>query len=448
MYLVACQPTPTDEIHTVDGASQAQETVSGEKAVTEIGLEPADESAQAAEIREEATAGPDGDVYEMAYTTKHGVEITINATVTAPADRADVVRAEPVALEQKTIAAMLPVFAGSADTYVTDASVVTREEYEARIAKLQEMLDGMPADDPLYAQTDDGIAYLAGKISDAPSDSSITRRAFSMDGYTGGSLDVCFDGGHAEMARFTVQDQRDAMKRYVVSYANYPFHGSYSDHVPYEEKRAGSIGVTYDAALAQAQELLGKLDLGCMQLAYVQMGFAYNYDSNTEASEPGSYKFFFTRTLDGLATPYVEMNAWTNNQQADSSDYRASWTAEYVSVEVDGTGIVHFMYMNPVSLGETVSGNVTLLPLEEAVEIFLANVDTYYAVGAGQENAQEIAVNEIILGYQFQPVQDNLDAYDLVPCWVFIGEDAIWSAGFHTRTSQMTISAIDGSTVR
>lgn len=328
--------------------------------------------------------------YEAVYTTKQGVKISFDAEIHAPASTGAVLKTELTGLPEETVRRMLACFAGDAGLYTIAA-------------------DGQ-------------------------------REPFPTENALPESFEVCFDDGNAAPAKFGVQSQQNNGGRYSVSYSNYSFNGCYSNHVPYSTSSAADSAPARENAVDEAERFLADIGLTEFHYAYAQYGYAYSYDSNTASADPGSIKLYFTRSYEGLDTPYVEMNSWANNH-AGSSGNSVMRTAEYIAVELDGTGIVHFVYMNPVAISGKTGENVALIKADEAVSLFLGAMETYPA------SEGDIMVSEITLGYQFCPDAEDRANYDLVPCWIFIGTDSVWSAGFGTRTAQLIISAVDGSIV-
>lgn len=258
------------------------------------------------------------------------------------------------------------------------------------------------------------------------------------ESFTEVSFDIGFPGKNGQEAHFGVQDQPENASRYVVSYSDYSFNGCYSEYAAYDAALAGESVPEWENVLGEAEACLAGLGIGDMELAFAEMGRRYSYDTNTAAGEYGSIKLFFTRTHEGMGMPFWDVNAWQNSRKKSSSGTSVRGP-EFVTVEIDETGIVHFMYMNPIKVSGVVEENVALLTADEAVSLFLDAMETYPA------SVGEITISEILLGYQFRPAQENSTSNELVPCWVFVGTDPVWSEGFGLRTAQLVLSAVDGS---
>jgi len=138
------------------------------------------------------------------------------------------------------------------------------------------------------------------------------------------------------------------------------------------------------------------------------------------------------------------------------------WQYEQIALVVDEEGIISFHWFSPVKVTTILQEDVNLLPFEQIMERFEAQVN--YAlipfmqgyVETEQMLSQRYDINRITLSLQRVNQPNNFDSALLVPVWSFYGtKTEVWEnedslANVSDRElacSLITINAIDGTII-
>ena len=231
-------------------------------------------------------------------------------------------------------------------------------------------------------------------------------------------------------------------------------------------------GISYDAALKQAEELLHQMG------ADLSLADAFVLKS----SENGSfaYDFLFTREVSGLnmvyeSTDHDEYTGLEEERGKNPDLYQPPWPYERIMVSMDKEGVKGFYWQGPCEVEELLKENVSMLSFEKTMDvfkqmIFIKNtawstmIDNTITVD-GQTGSIEkaaVSVNRITLG--LSRVQSGNQFY-LIPVWDFYGtvdfmtgsgksvaeikglEGADAASFRESLKSMLTINAIDGSII-
>jgi len=169
---------------------------------------------------------------------------------------------------------------------------------------------------------------------------------------------------------------------------------------------------------------------------------------------PYSYEVRLSRLVEGIPCAY--------DRTAIISEYMDMWQYEQIALVVDEEGIISFHWFSPVKVTTILQEDVNLLPFEQIMERFEAQVN--YAlipfmqgyVETEQMLSQRYDINRITLSLQRVNQPNNFDSALLVPVWSFYGtKTEVWEnedslANVSDRElacSLITINAIDGTII-
>ena len=209
---------------------------------------------------------------------------------------------------------------------------------------------------------------------------------------------------------------------------------------PLASNFAKSVNISSDAALKIAEETLS--DLGVdenIELRYLNKAIAF---SGTESFVIG-WDFVFTRSNNGLQTPYVDyFDLWSNSAAPTSF---APWDSECYFVFVDEGG-VYRLYVRGAGQQITCEDNdVKLLPFDELIERIKTQLVKQHSLPDGEK--QVVLVKQINLCSTLVNIVDNKKIGRSIPSWeviYYLGDGSSFDA---SEAYELTtfFSAIDGS---
>ena len=149
-------------------------------------------------------------------------------------------------------------------------------------------------------------------------------------------------------------------------------------------------------------------------------------------------------------------------------EYGVSWEPEWVEVYLDeGYNVRFIRWLHPSAVGNTVNGNVALLPFEQVQGIVRETLRYYvpdFPLWEGVRH-RTLVIERIVLGMMRVKVVDSADDYVLVPVWDCFGyiidhydsqsaSEYVLDANNNVKIDErggvgsfFTINAIDGSII-
>ena len=182
-----------------------------------------------------------------------------------------------------------------------------------------------------------------------------------------------------------------------------------------------------------------------------------------ESADNYAYQFYYTRKTDNVPVATImEMLSAVN------AGFNIKWDYEYICIIVDNSGIVSIDWFNPVTIGEIVQEDVTMLPFDKVITIFENMVKVTYepliSTHFDEEGSLEINANNVELRL-LRVREQNGDGTTglLIPAWVFYGHSigvdsngvatydlSPQASGYLTPQAPvilLAINAIDGSII-
>lgn len=384
-----------------------------------------------------------------------GVKITIDAPIEVPeSGMYPVVRVKQSGFDPKVIKNIISYFAKDAtvydnpdgDNFYTKELIeqILVDEKQYRVSLGDKFIDGEGA--PLQE--------FEAQYESLPSEKDIERHEVNIDNLNINNSSIYFDTGKKYPARINIVDERADMNRAYIELQNYDFWGAYTNS-RHQADPPNGVTISEEDAIKMGKTALDEMGLDFMEVSDVQVSDLYTNLTNSENSKKQCYSVFFSRTIEGVKSPLIQLYAWKNAgiEGGTSGEYRNPWTPEYIWMDIDDTGILSFRWQNPVEIIEVENKNVPVLNFEQAQEKFeekmnLVLVNTkFLESNESNENMStpEININRVVLGNQFVPVKDVSDEYRLMPCWIFFGTDT-WLGEMSEKlpTSQLMLNAIDG----
>ena len=287
------------------------------------------------------------------------------------------------------------------------------------------------------SQLQQNIDYLYSLLEDAPEESTITEFTFSDEGsefkaYTPNNL-----GGYAsfwgQYNGNTYQYTRNADT--VVMREEY-----LEPNDPLAAYFAKSAGISSEAALKIAEETLIDLNVDKnIKLLYENKAIAF---AGTEAEAVG-WDFVFTRSNNGLPSPYVDyFDLWSNS--AAPENY-APWDSEFYFIFVDKDGVYRLYVRGAGQQIDYEDNDVKLLPYNQLIEKIKMQLVAQHALPSGEK--QIVVVRQINLCSALVNINDNKKIGRSIPSWevvYYLGDGTSFD---ESEAYELTtfFSAIDGS---
>jgi hypothetical protein len=424
-FTTACQPTPQQPVVI----KKNDDTL--EKAI-EASPEPVQKYEAPAHWDEE-------------YTENDGkFTISVNADLELPdVDAYPIYKVEPRYFTKEQVQLLSDALFGDAEVQGVDQRW-TKSQYEELIVDLEQAHKSGET-----GRTDEEfekeMANLKQMWQDAPEimESYNMQEAMALFDETG-TITLKADLGRKEPADLTAINDKE--------------YGAYmgftnNDGLNYEDQLVQDttgLQLSLTDAIQQAQDLLTKLGIDYMDVAYTDIGVAYGREGEGTDNHPRCYLIYFTRTVDGIPT-------------TDSDDFDMVWSYERITVGVDDSGIVQFAWAGNAVLAQMLTGNAQLMPFDDIKERFIQGMKVNYifpddpsALEQSATESDHFDIDRIVLGMTRIKLKDN-GGYCLVPIWDFFGKltsEWVNAEGEPGTTiiddgyrSYLTINAIDGSII-
>ncbi len=470
--LSACQPTPEEEIVVNKGGSGLEDKIAspGQTQLSMDSANGASEAEKIAALRELAGAP---ETFTDSYTNEKGnVTVTIDAQVQLPpADSVPALAVTFCAFSQEQVDRFAEYFLKGQPVFTEEQiqtgddimSMIVWRRKEIELAKQNEVADqeGVIAD--LEARiTELEKEYIAApdERERTPADTQLQTNAY------GSGLDVAADLGKGNTAGFRVNNSGEygSSFRFVNDGLAGFSDGGYDVHSPGSEEFSGTPrGMTTTTADARAtvEQCLADLGIDDMQIESVGASTFYKdindrNDKDYKETAPQCYVFTLVRKIQGIPVasiePSVELSTDDPNvTYQEQPDYEYIADPEYLLIYVDDTGIVQFIWSNPIEITSVMSAQVTLTPFEDIVKHAKDNM--FFKVYTAYDDKVEISITSIRLSMMRIMRKDSPGESLLVPVWDFIGntrditddQTGEWSS--FKDQSFVTINAIDGSNI-
>jgi hypothetical protein len=173
------------------------------------------------------------------------------------------------------------------------------------------------------------------------------------------------------------------------------------------------------------------------------------------------YKIFYGKKFNGITIPRdVQLggSSWENNIQTQEN-YVASFDYEALTVDVTYGEVSRLEWQAPYEIDRVLKDDVELMSFDEITSRAETQLAVKYAYLEGQEDeSRNLYVDEIILTYAVEPIQNEKYQYMLIPVWAFYGGvdygegteiygGEIREGRYPYQWSLLTINAVDGSVI-
>lgn len=315
------------------------------------------------------------------------------------------------------------------------------EQYERLIRKYEQ--DGPDPDEDMPAE--ERIAQWKGIIEDTErlyQESQASRAPQAADFSTfyynpadnthGLSYDVLFaDGTRGQLTATSLDEECDWAR------------GIHYRSDAYEQNSLAGFTGSLDEAVADASTLLTRLDAGTWTL------------HSAEADPTMGCAILVFRPAMGQV-PMIDWNlssatgASVMSEEESAAYQRGEFelpdglVSEKISVMYDDTGLAGFFWSCPWTITGVVEESPDIVPIEDAQDIFMANLDENNGDGIP---ADEITVDRVELAYAYSYAKDEPDACRMIPVYDFLGSTTHYAKEGYP-ISWMTVNALDGSIFR
>ena len=146
---------------------------------------------------------------------------------------------------------------------------------------------------------------------------------------------------------------------------------------------------------------------------------------------PQCYQIQFTRSVAGVPATYREEHY--DGIGADGRErYAPAYPQESIEMDIRDSGVTYMYWSTPSELGRTLNENVTLMPFEQVVERFCDQI-LYSATPAVEETDSVIKktlyIDRIELGMVRALQRGSVEEWVMVPAWTFFGRTVLQYAG-------------------
>ena len=146
---------------------------------------------------------------------------------------------------------------------------------------------------------------------------------------------------------------------------------------------------------------------------------------------PQCYQIQFTRSVAGVPATYREEHY--DGIGADGRErYAPAYPQESIEMDIRDSGVTYMCWSTPSELGRTLNENVTLMPFEQVVERFCDQI-LYSATPAVEETDSVIKktlhIDRIELGMVRALQRGSVEEWVMVPAWTFFGRTVLQYAG-------------------
>ena len=426
LWLVACVPTPLEEVVLNRNDGVLEETIAGQPQA-EYAVEPGNATPQTAPgaTLQKTLDAPDtlndtisGKVYGGTLTVKLNAAVHIPDVSAVPVFLVE--RYRPDAAEKRRLAEWL-----SGETVFYDTDPIGRDRYLNAANECREMLaslDDHYRNHPDYAQSK---AYwneiLENAMRDYNNGADGVRHLWEGS-WSDSDLILYTETGASVW--LTTDDPDSAVIRYHAVHASIerpPSDGN--------EEQAETLARSFLDAIGVKNCLIKEL----------------------RPSEPVPAQDAYTVVIEPCYAG-IPVRQWSPYFGSDTAAQQAKVTYTHTAIrealylEIRHGRVDMFDWTHPVRIVETANENVQLLPFAEILRIFRQQIFMNVYLDEGRNEA--LTVTDVSLSYRCVAKRDS-DRFYLVPVWDFVGireQDALYGKNVH-ELSFLTVNAIDGSII-
>ena len=146
---------------------------------------------------------------------------------------------------------------------------------------------------------------------------------------------------------------------------------------------------------------------------------------------PQCYQIQFTRSVAGVPATYREEHY--DGIGADGRErYAPAYPQESIEMDIRDSGVIYMYWSTPSELGRTLNENVTLMPFEQVVERFCDQILYSATPAVGETDSvikKTLHIDRIELGMVRALQRGSVEEWVMVPAWTFFGRTVLQYAG-------------------
>ena len=465
ILMSACQPTPEEEIvvNKNDGKfQQALEATPEETAQLEEALQE-----QEAQIPVEYPERWQAEFEKYGGRLKFSIDADV---IVSDAKNYPVVTLKPYYVPIEQANKIVEAVFGTLDVYCA--------LYESTKEQMQDMIVQVKADikkaendgdEEMAEQYRETLASMTESLKDAPDEATYRKYSGEYDIYSSTdseqwSLVLREDPLNVKTPSLSVHNV--IRSKVGNGYGTYVAYGDYAqpqylyiDETLYKTKYKDNPLFSTDeakTAVEKANNFLSDIDI--KDRVVEQM---YAVAASEGSKEIIGYKIFYGKQFNGITIPrQVQLGgSGLGNSIQTQENYIAPFKYEQMMVDVTYGEVYSFEWESPFEIDQVLKDDVELMPFDEIVSLAETQLAVKYAYLEGQEDEiQNLYVDEIILTYAVEPIQNEKYQYMLIPVWAFYGGvdygtgtevygGEIREGRYPTQWSLLTINAVDGSVI-
>ena len=363
-----------------------------------------------------------------------GIHLNVNATVLLPDTKLPVAGIEKQAFKQETVDQVASVLLGNAEVFTQCETRSELEQYllvsEEQLKKfgaklsakqinsvkesnagIQRALKTAPKNESqgslkLTAVFDDGLSYLGDEASQAVDPSTVYR------------VDLEADLHKNTKATFNVYNP-DNISNSMLTFSNcgmvvnLGIPNKYALNLSQQEALTLAYDLLTDLNIDQS---FSEVDTVVRRLEYTAMDSYIEDDT-----KPQAYRIVFMRTINNVEQTYcqqVQMGHW-------AEEYAERFMDEYIIVDVDDTGILHFEWNAPIGNIQIIDNDAEVISLDNAIDLMKQHMQRSYNQYTFEHdegieaNRITIEIDSIILGLMC--VKTGVNGFQIIPVWDFMG---------------------------
>ncbi len=395
--------------------------------------------------------------------TLNGLTVTIDADVSMPsAEKYPVIRVKDKVFTQEEADKIIAVLSQGKQLY---SATQTKEDLEQDLIAYKAELERYNkenAGEQLISLTELMIKDIEEQIKALPEKEVIEppSTTFQKTGVGAGAIFVRADLGKAQKALIAIENKTaewpNSSRLEFYNGPNYwPYNMEKHEVLP-ENSTPKGIQTTQEQATAQAQSMIEKLGIQNMQLAVVRPAYLSSFDNNHQTEDVQCWQLTYARQLQGIPVSiYKEDDAFIMPVAIGYGAYNSGFTCETLTVQVDDTGIVLFLWAGSMELLDTINENAKLLPFADIQQRIKEQLPIKFT-NPKARNATFVQVTNVQLGLARVRIKDAKDDYMLIPVWDVYGYNDATSPYISGKAKTnpqdlietlLTVNAMDGSVI-
>ncbi len=436
LLLAACQPTPEKPavVNKYDG--QLEQKI------------------QQSAAPEEHYTVPDT-WFDAGFHKTLDATVTINASIELHgAVKYPIIRIKPINFTQEEADRVIHYFVGDARLYESENIPLTRAQLQDEILQSQAQLEKLKQDRPDDLQDseerktlEDWIKQRKEKLKTAPEtvQKEYIDSKFTVNPEGGEELSAFADMGDKAPVRINLFNM---MKDHYSDMFSIGLDGSTPfPNFSFNQRFYGSE-LTDEKASDISKQLLAELGIEGMEISEIKKSM----NALSDPSRKDDIRVVFQPSVNGLP-----MRAKCNLNKEDKS-YAPQKRIEYISVDMDPSGINGFSWGDKGKITDTVNENVRLMPFDQIQERFQQQIfkqPIWASAGEKKKTgSQSVTIDRIELCLVHIPEKNRQGSFLLIPAWNFYETRAMPEGLAKRMTGEekqvrciMTINAVDGSIV-